>query len=244
MGNWFKRLLNTSVSTLKSFQHKASLIKFDTGGGLQAELSLLGLYLVELIKAVFLIEVFTLFKVTEELESKQSSIGTLLNYVGTIDVALSIASFRAGEKKTCIPVLVPPKKEFFAKRMYHPLIDDCVENDFSLLGKSILITGSNMSGKSTFLRTLIINSLLAQTIHTCFADEFTSPILKQFSSIRIDDNLFEGKSYYLQEVTIMASLLEQVEFPYQNLFVLDEVFKGTNSITNCSRQSDSILLKS
>lgn len=87
-----------------------------------------------------------------------------------------------------------------------------------------------MSGKSTFLRTLLINSLLAQTIHTCFADEFVSPILKQFSSIRIDDNLFEGKSYYLQEVTIMRSLLEQVDSPNQNLFVLDEVFKGTNTV--------------
>lgn len=87
-----------------------------------------------------------------------------------------------------------------------------------------------MSGKSTFLRTVTINSLLAQTIYTCFADEFTIPLLKQFSSIRIDDNLFEGKSYYLQEVTIMAFLLEQVNAPHQNLFVLDEVFKGTNTV--------------
>jgi len=87
-----------------------------------------------------------------------------------------------------------------------------------------------MSGKSTFLRTLTINSILAQTIYTCFADEFTTPILKQYSSIRIDDNLFEGKSYYFQEVNIMASLLEKVETPFQNMFVLDEVFKGTNTV--------------
>ena len=87
-----------------------------------------------------------------------------------------------------------------------------------------------MSGKSTFLRSLIINSILAQTIYTCFADEFTSPILKQFSSIRIDDDLFDGKSYYFQEVGIMATLLAQVDSADQNLFVLDEVFKGTNTI--------------
>jgi hypothetical protein len=222
--------VDSSIANLKSFQRKAALIKFDSEGGIQAELSQLGLYLVELLKAIFLIEVFTLFKVTKELESKQSSIKILFNYVGTIDVALSIVSLRAGEKKTCIPTLVPPKKELSTKRMYHPLIDDCMENDFSILEKSVLITGSNMSGKSTFLRTLLINSLLAQTIHTCFADEFVSPILKQFSSIRIDDNLFEGKSYYLQEVTIMGSLLEQVDSPNLNLFVLDEVFKGTNTI--------------
>jgi DNA mismatch repair ATPase MutS len=87
-----------------------------------------------------------------------------------------------------------------------------------------------MSGKSTFLRTLALNSILAQTIYTCFADEYISPILKQFSSIRIDDNLFEGKSYYFQEVNIMASLISAVNLPQQNLFVLDEVFKGTNTV--------------
>jgi len=91
-----------------------------------------------------------------------------------------------------------------------------------------------MSGKSTFLRTLTINSILAQTIYTCFADEFLSPILKQFSSIRIDDNLFEGKSYYFQEVNIMGSLIAEAVQPSQSLFVLDEIFKGTNTVERIS----------
>lgn len=226
----YNKSVHVSISDLKSFQRKAGLIKFDNEGGVRAELTQLGLYLIELIKSIFLIEVFILFTVTRELESKQASIKTLFDYVGTIDMALSIASLRCGEMKTCLPTLASAGKEMIAKSMYHPLIDDCVKNDFSVRGKSILITGSNMSGKSTFLRTVTINSLLAQTIYTCFADEFTIPILKQFSSIRIDDNLFEGKSYYLQEVTIMAFLLEQVNAPHQNLFVLDEVFKGTNTV--------------
>jgi DNA mismatch repair ATPase MutS len=54
--------------------------------------------------------------------------------------------------------------------------------------------------------------------------------LKQYSSIRIDDNLFQGKSYYFEEVSIMATLIAEVERPFQNLFILDEVFKGTNTI--------------
>jgi DNA mismatch repair ATPase MutS len=75
---------------------------------------------------------------------------------------------------------------------------------------------------------------LAQTINTCFADEYRSPVVKQFSSIRIDDNLFEGKSYYFQEVNIMSSLIAEVELSGQSLFVLDEVFKGTNTIERIS----------
>jgi len=87
-----------------------------------------------------------------------------------------------------------------------------------------------MSGKTTFLRTLIINSILAQTIYTCFADTFESPIVKQFSSIRIDDSVLEGTSYYFEEVNTMATLINEVATSNQNIFVLDEVFKGTNTV--------------
>lgn len=218
------------ISNLKSFQQKVAFINFDNGTGIQSELSQLGTYLTELIKAILLIEVFTLFRITRELENKKASIQILFDYIGSIDSAISVASLRAGKIKTCTPTFNSCSKEFHAKGIFHPLIEGCVKNDLLINGKSILITGSNMSGKSTFLRTLAINSILAQTIYTCFADEFTSPILKQFSSIRIDDNLFDGKSYYFQEVNIMGSLLEQVESPHQNLFILDEVFKGTNTI--------------
>ncbi|MBX3009796.1 MAG: hypothetical protein KF816_17355 [Melioribacteraceae bacterium] len=222
--------IEDSISNLKSFQQKVAFINFDNGTGIQSELSQLGTYLTELIKAIFLIEVFTLFRITKELENKKASIQILFDYVGSIDSSISVASLRAGKIKTCIPTFVSCSKVFHAKGIFHPLIEDCVKNDLLINGKSILITGSNMSGKSTFLRTLAINSILAQTIYTCYADEFTSPILKQFSSIRIDDNLFDGKSYYFQEVNIMGSLLGQVESSHQNLFILDEVFKGTNTI--------------
>jgi DNA mismatch repair ATPase MutS len=222
--------IEESISDLKSFQQKVFLINLTSDNGIQSELSFVATYLIELIKAFFLVEVFALYRITKELESKKSSIKNLFNYVGHIDTAISIASLRAGKEKTCLPKFISANKELIVKNLYHPLIEDCVKNNLTITNKSILITGSNMSGKSTFLRSLIINSVLAQTIYTCFADEFKSPIIKQFSSIRIDDDLFDGKSYYFQEVGIMASLLEQVDSSDQNLFVLDEVFKGTNTI--------------
>lgn len=224
------KTIEESITDLKSFQHKVFLINLSSDNGIQSELSFIATYLIELVKAFFLVEVFALYRITKELESKKSSIQNLFNYVGHIDTAISIASLRAGKEKTCLPKFISAKKELIVKNLYHPLIEDCVKNNLTIKDKSILITGSNMSGKSTFLRSLIINSILAQTIYTCFADEFTAPILKQFSSIRIDDDLFDGKSYYFQEVGIMASLLEQVKSSDQNLFVLDEVFKGTNTI--------------
>lgn len=233
-GVFHDKFVKESIADLKSFQRKSSIINFDNGSGIQSELSQIGTYLLELIKAFFLVEVFTLFTVIKELESKRSSIITLFDYVGNIDSAISIASLRADNAKTCQPVFSSAEKKVTVKNMYHPLLENCVQNDLLICNKSILITGSNMSGKSTFLRTFIMNSILAQTIYTCFAEEFISPILKQYSSIRIDDNLFEGKSYYLQEVNTMASLIAEVNSPNQNLFVLDEVFKGTNTIERIS----------
>lgn len=226
----FDKTADESVTNLRLFQRYTSLINFDNSSGVQGELGQLASYFIELIKAFFLIEVFTLFKVIRELETKQQHIITLFNYIGSIDASISVVSLRAGTLQTCEPVLVSARKELFAKNMYHPAIKDCKHNSIIIADKSVLITGSNMSGKSTFLRTITINSILAQTIHTCFADEFITPVLKQFTSIRIDDDLFEGKSYFFKEVEVMGSLIANVEHPYQNLFILDEVFKGTNTV--------------
>lgn len=87
-----------------------------------------------------------------------------------------------------------------------------------------------MSGKTTFLRTLALNSVLAQTIFTCFAESFKTPFVKLHSSVRIDDSLLDGKSYYFEEVNIMGKLIQEAEQNCQNMFMLDEVFKGTNTI--------------
>lgn len=221
---------DTSILNLKTFSRRTWLINLDNGITLQSELSQVGLYFFELLKAFFLIEVLTLFRVVKEIETKKSSILILFEYVGRIDAAFSVASLRAGALKTCKPEFSLNGKKLITINAYHPLIDDCVKNDLSINGMGVLITGSNMSGKTTFLRTLAINSILAQTIYTCFADEFKSPLLKEFSSIRIDDNLFQGKSYYFEEVNIMGSLLKEAETTDQNLFILDEVFKGTNTL--------------
>lgn len=219
-----------SIATLKPFQWKMMFLSLSSDGSIKDELNQAATYIVELFKGFLLVEVFTLFQLTKELEAKRNSIRILFDYIGNLDATLSIASLRAGDKKTCIPEFTPPTKELQVRKIYHPLIKDCVKNDLTIKDKSILITGSNMSGKTTFLRTVAINSLLAQTIYTVFADEFQTPMLRQFSSIRIDDNLLEGKSYYYEEVNTIGSLISEVNSPFQNIFLLDEVFKGTNTI--------------
>lgn len=218
-----------SISNLGSFRRRVSLVGFSSNVGIQGELSQVSNFFIELLKSIFLIEVFTLFHLVHEVETQKESITFLFNYAGDIDMALSVAALRAGSLNTCLPSFTSPGKKLLTKNMYHPLIRDCIKNDI-VLSKSVLITGSNMSGKTTFLRILLINSILAQTIYTCFASEFETPVLKQFSSIRIDDSLLEGKSFYFEEVNVMGSLVKEVSSGDQNIFVLDEVFKGTNTV--------------
>ena len=219
-----------SLQQLNYFRSKSSLLSLGSEDGLRDELSQVFTYFIELIKVIFLVEVFTLYHLIRELEAKRDSIRTLFDYIGELDAAISVASLRAGSLKTCEPDLSAPAKTLSLKNVYHPLIENCVTNDVTIDKNGILITGSNMSGKTTFLRTVILNSILAQTIFTCFADEFKSPALKQFSSIRIDDSLMEAKSYYMEEVILMGSLIKEAESLTPNLFVLDEVFKGTNTV--------------
>jgi DNA mismatch repair ATPase MutS len=177
-----------------------------------------------------LIEIHSFFSCLKQIKNKKEDINTLINYIGSIDAAISTAALRAGTDKYTTPQFVNHKKEFNTTNVYHPLIEDCVANSITVKDKSILITGSNMSGKSTFIRTIAINSILAQTIYTCFADVFTTPVVKVFSSVRITDSLQEGKSYYFEEVNTIGSLIKASDMPFQNLFILDEVFKGTNTI--------------
>jgi hypothetical protein len=217
-----------SIESLSGFQRKFRLLNFASPP--KDEITQTFLFLLELLKSFFLVEIHSFISCLSSLKNKKEDINTLLNYIGSIDAALSVASLRSGITCYCTPTFIDSSKSMLFKNLYHPLIDDCVPNSISIKDKSILITGSNMSGKSTFIRSVAINSILAQTIYTCFAEEFITPIVKVFSSIRITDSLQEGKSYYFEEVNTIGSLIKASDLHFQNLFILDEVFKGTNTI--------------
>ena len=87
-----------------------------------------------------------------------------------------------------------------------------------------------MSGKTTFIRSVGINSILAQTLNICFAKEFATPFFKLYSSIRIADDVLENTSYYLKEVLTLQGFIKSSKNPEPCLFILDEIFKGTNTI--------------
>lgn len=217
-----------SVDSLRSSGPKMSVFKMEAK--LQSEIGQIVDYLLELVKALFLVEPVLLFSSLRTLESKRKEIENVFHFVAETDVALSILALRESVPHHCRMDADAQKQGISAREMYHPLIWNSVPNDITLNSKSALLTGSNMSGKTTFVRTVGINAILGQTINTCFAREFAMPLMKVRSAIRIADDLLDGKSYYLDEVITIKSLVEQSIGNDRSLILLDELFKGTNSV--------------
>lgn len=220
--------LEKSISTMSKVRASMSFFDFETK--IQSDAQMIFWAILELLKIVFLLEPLLLFASLKKLDTKRKEIEDLFLFVGKIDSQISIASLRKGSSNYCIPTITDKEKTMVAKEVYHPLINNCVRNSLSIENKSILLTGSNMSGKTSFIRTIGINFITALTINTCFAIEFSIPRTKIFSAIRISDDLMNDKSYYFEEVLTIKEMIDQREHLGVNLFLLDELFKGTNTV--------------
>ncbi len=222
----------------KSFEVTAKIKKrmsfFKMGTRLEGDFESLLWSLFELIKILFLIEPLFLFDVLKQLDTKRKEVENIYTFVGEIDCLISIASLRKGLSKYCNPTITKTKKTLSIKEAYHPLISNCVENDIEINKKSILLTGSNMSGKTSFIRTIGINAITGLTINTCFAKAMSMPRMRIYSAIRISDDLLNDKSYYFEEVLTIKDMLDKSQNEESNLFLLDEIYKGTNTIERIS----------
>ena len=188
-------------------------------------------FVVEIIKVISLTEFSVFHNVVELVNTKKESFHQLFKLIGKTDFILSIASYRSSLDYFSKPIFTDPKKEIEVVGIRHPMIEDCISNDLHLNANSLLLTGSNMSGKTTFIRAVGINVLLAQSIGTTLTESYKAPILKLATSIRIADDVSESKSYYLAEVDSINELLQNSQSEEgQYLFIIDEVFKGTNTI--------------
>jgi hypothetical protein len=152
----------------------------------------------------------------------------LFDTVAYLDSALALTAF----KESC-PIMTRVewlnKPMIEAKGLYHPLIDHAVPNDLTLENRSLLITGSNMSGKTTFIKTVGVNLILARAFGLACAVRFGAAPFTLLSAISTNESLDEAKSYYYREIERILALINQDSAKGFYLFLIDELFRGTNT---------------
>ncbi len=167
---------------------------------------------------------------------KREDIRELFELTGLLDASIAIASYRKSLDHFCIPTHCTDT-HIRASKLYHPLLCDAVPSDV-YTQKGIIVTGSNASGKSTFLKAVALSSLMSQTIATVAADSYEAPMFEIYSSMSLKDNLMSGESYYMVEIKALKRILDRAdEFDGPMICFIDEVLRGTNTIERIAASS-------
>jgi MutS domain V len=160
-------------------------------------------------------------------------IGEWISVIAETEVLISLASLVHNNPEWSFPTVDDRYFHLTAQAVGHPLIppDKRICNDFKMDGRGTvaLITGSNMAGKSTFLRTLGINIILAQAGAPVCAQYLELGRMNLISSMRVADNLAENTSTFYAELKKLQGIIEAVNKKQEVLILLDEVLRGTNS---------------
>ena len=153
--------------------------------------------------------------------------------VSHFDALVSMATFRYNEPSaTEAEIIEKDEVVYEARGLYHPFLGaKAVRNDFTITDLHYyIITGANMAGKSTFLRSIGINYVLACCGLPVFADSLRISLFSLFSSMRTTDDLANGISYFNAELLRLQQLIEVCRQNRHTLIILDEILKGTNSL--------------
>ena len=226
------------AEALPSFAQLEKILKgYDRRG------NFLGLFFTDafMLSDFFLVRSFLKWKNTYMVKMEE-----WMDIVSELDAAVSMADFRYNHPEAVDATFVEGEPVVFeAKNLYHPFLGiKAVKNDFTIKdGNYYIVTGANMAGKSTFLRSLGVNYILAMAGMPVFADSLKLSRFRLFSSMRTTDDLTHGISYFNAELirleqlmdfcmaySLDASATSVQQQPLRTLIILDEILKGTNSV--------------
>ena len=194
----------------------------------------------EYAKLFFLIEIRSFHAIIQEINRSIEQLRRLYHLVGELDALQSVASYRHSLSSYSTPEFLESGLHLEIHDAVHPLLDEPVPNSLVLDGRGTILTGSNMAGKSTFLRTLGINVLLAETLFMSLCSRYRCSFFRLLSSISTTDTLLEGKSRYYAESERLLEIIGESEVDPPLFCLIDEVLSGTNTAER-SRASFAIL---
>ena len=176
------------------------------------------------------------YKIEAWIDTNQDQVAHWFDVIAFFDAQNSLGNFVFNHPDHCFPEIVSSKFVIDAQQLGHPLIskEKRVDNDFSMQGTNFfIITGANMAGKSTFLRTISLSIIMANIGLPVCAKSFDYSPIKLITSMRTSDSLTDDESYFFSELKRLKMIIESVQLtekPGDYFIILDEILKGTNSI--------------
>jgi len=214
-GDWFDRLKITSIASLSFLipqKEKTASDPFTL--------------IVDYIRMIFHVDLILYNLRLKTIVKNSDEIIALYEKIGYLDAALCVKSYSLYQPHVCRPKFTGDG--LAAKEIYHPLTKNPVFNDISE-NKGALITGSNASGKSTFLKMIGINIIFSQSIGYAFASELNMKPVRLYSSMALSDNILKKESYYIVESKSLLRICEASKDESSILCLVDEVLRGTNT---------------
>lgn len=181
----------------------------------------------EYINMIFMLPFLAYNFVLKKIGNHTQEAINLWELLGNQEVAIAILNFRTFMPLTSQPAFKDGSVR--ATDIYHPLVAGAVVNPVDWQ-KNTLVTGSNASGKSTYVKSIAISCILAQTINTALAKSFTLQPGHVITSMAVEDDIFEGDSYFIAETKSIKRLLDVVKGGQRCYCFVDEILKGTNTV--------------
>lgn len=216
------------LKDIKGIDNATKFIEFANAGG--------GTF--EVLSIPFLLEECAYYKVSTLLKYKQDDILELYRLVGELESYIAVASYKEEMNGKYTKPRFTDYININIVDGVHPLIKDAVPNSISFTKKGIVLTGTNMSGKSTFLRMIGLNMILAQTFNFTLTKKYEGCFFNIVSSISPSDDVTLGKSYYMAEAEALLRIIKALNKKLPVFCPIDEIFRGTNPIERISSSAE------
>ena len=185
-------------------------------------------FITEYIRILFQLDMISLSRLTAFITQHQEQVARLYDLVGEVDACMAIASVRASLAGYVLPEF-GMEKWVSVSEVVHPLLKNPVSNSLEWQD-CLLLTGSNASGKSTFVKAVALNAIFAQSIFTCWAKAFALPRTQVMTSMALRDNIHGGESYFMIEIKSLRRILRALRQDVFTLCFVDEILRGTNTV--------------
>ena len=224
------RLIDDLAEELGSISGKRSLASFVLSSGPNSGNGLISM-LLTYINLFFHFDLIASAFLLTGIKKDKDRILDAYEKTGYLDMCLSVASYRAfleTKGAYCAPEFTD-KAVISIKDGFNPLIEKPVANDAGSSG-GVLITGSNASGKSTYMRMIAVNAILAQTVATCCASAYKASRFRIYSSIAVNDSILKGESYFMAEIKSLKRIVDAASADGRPVICfIDEILRGTNT---------------